>query len=175
MEDFSLYFKVDRKKFLTALRLYKKLSSSLYKTGSIKIRILNQRVEIFGIGITKIIEAETGLFFEIIVPLNLIYDYTNSSKSESISFFFKQGMIRCGSSIFESPYIILEDIDSSSTGNNIMYDDFTILKHYFNQDHDFIKKNNLGQRLKDALENLEESIKKSVKNFKDFKSKKRRP
>lgn len=172
MEELSLYFKVDRKKLLSSLKVFKQMSASLYKTGNIRIRVLNQGIELFGIGLIKFIEADTETLFDVYVPLRLIYDYTNTSKVEKISFYFKEGMIKCGNFTLNSPYISLSDLGRTLADDDVVYDDYTILKHYYNNDLDFIKHNKLESRLTDALKYLDESVNKSFKNFKDFKVKK---
>lgn len=172
MEELSLYFKTDRKKLLSNLKLFKQMSSSLYKTGNIRIRVLKQGIELFGIGLIKFIEADTETLFDVYVPLRIMYDYTYSSKVEKISFSFKEGIIKCGNFTLNSPYITLSDLGRTLADDDVRYDEYTILKHYYNNDLDFIKKNKLESRLTDALKSLDESVNKSFKNFKDFKVKK---
>ena len=55
----------------------KKLSTSLYSKGTIKIRVIKSCIEIYGIGVVKYIESETDGYCDIYVSMKLFYTILN--------------------------------------------------------------------------------------------------
>ena len=73
MSDYKTTFKTDRKRLLIILKELKKLSTSLYSKGTIKIRVLKSCIEIYGIGVVKYIESETEGYCDIYVSMHVLH------------------------------------------------------------------------------------------------------
>ena len=170
MNDYKTIFKTDRKRLLLILKELKKLSTSLYSKGSIKIRVLKSCIEIYGIGVVKYVESETEGYCDIYVSMKLFYDFVSTSKLEVISFSFKEGELKCGNSIYSSYGISIEQIPiNEELQLSMNYDDYSILKEYLNNGDEFIIKHNLESKLDLANKRLNSAIHGAYESMKYFK------
>jgi hypothetical protein len=170
MNDYNSFFKSDRRRLLVLLKELKKLSPSLYSKGRIKIRVLKNCIEIFGIGVVKFIESETEGYFDLYVPMKLFYEFVATNKSEIITFFFKQGELKCGNSVYSSSGITIEQISiNEELELSMNFDDYSIIREYLNKGEEFIIKHNLESKLESANKTLNKAIHGAYENLKFFK------
>lgn len=163
-------FKVDRKRLLVILNELKKLSATLYSKGNIKIRILINCIEIYGIGVVKYLSAETDGHFDVYVPMKLFYDFVKTNKSEFITFTFIDGELKCGSSIYSLGSIKLEKVNwNEDLDVQINYDEYSLIYESLTNGMDFIVKHNLEQKFDKANSNLNSSINKAYEILKFYK------
>jgi hypothetical protein len=170
MNDYKTIFKTDRKRLLLILKELKKLSTSLYSKGMIKIRVLKSCIEIYGIGVVKYVESETEGYCDIYVSMKLFYDFVSTSKSQLITFSFKEGELKCGNSIYSSFGISIEQIPiNEELQLSMNFDDYSIIKEYLNQGDEFIIKHNLDSKLETANKRLNTAIHGAYESLKFFK------
>lgn len=170
MSDYKTTFKTNRKRLLICLKELKKLSTSLYSKGTIKIRILKKCIEIYGIGVVKYIESENEGYCDVYVSMKLFYDFVNTSKNEIIIFSFNEGELRCGSSMYSHVGITLEKIPiNEELELSVNFDDYSIIREYLNKGDDYIIKHNLGSKLDSANKKLNSSIHGAYESLKFFK------
>jgi hypothetical protein len=170
MSDYKTTFKTNRKRLLIVLKELKKLSTSLYSKGNIKIRILKKCIEIYGIGVVKYIESETEGYCDVYVSMKLFYDFVSTSKNEVITFSFNEGELRCGSSMYSHISITVEKIPiNEELELTINFDDYSILKEYLNKGDEFIIKHNLEPKLESANKRLNSAINGAYESLKFFK------
>ena len=170
MTDYQTSFKTNRKRLLIILKELKKLSTSLYSKGTIKIRVIKSCIEIYGIGVVKYIESETEGYCDIYVSMKLFYDFVSTSKSEYIIFSFKEGELKCGSSMYSHLGIIVEKIPiKEELELSMNFDDYSIIKEYLNKGDDFIIKHNLESKLDSANKRLNSAIHSAYESLKFFK------
>ncbi len=170
MELKKTIFKSDRKRLLAILNEIKKLSTSLYSKGNIKIRVLINCIEIYGIGVVKYLSSETEGHYDVYVPMKLFYDFVKTNKSEFITFTITDGELKCGSSIYNLSTIKLEKVDwNDDLDIQINYDEYSLIHESLTNGMDFIVKHNLEQKLEKANSNLNSSINKSYEILKFYK------
>ena len=173
METQTTTFKVDRKRLMVILNELKRLSSSLYSKGTIKIRVLINCIEVYGIGVVKYLSAETDGFYDVYIPMKLFYDFAKNNKSEFITFTFYEGELICGSSIYSLGSIKLQKVDwNEDLDLQINYDEYSLIYEFLNNGMGFIEKHNLEQKLEKANSNFNSSINKAFEFLKFYKIKK---
>jgi hypothetical protein len=173
METKTTTFKVDRKRLMVILNELKRLSTGLYSKGTIKIRVLINCIEVYGIGVVKYLSAETDGHYDVYIPMKLFYDFAKSNKSEFITFTFNEGELKCGSSIYSLGSIKLEKVDwNDDLDLQINYDEYSLIYEFLNNGIGFIEKHQLEQKLEKANSNLNSSINKAFELLKFYKIKK---
>jgi hypothetical protein len=170
MKTNTTTFKVDRKRLMVILNELKRLSTSLYSKGNIKIRVLINCIEIYGIGVVKYLSAETDGHYDVYISMKLFYDFAKNSKSEILTFTFNDGELRCGSSIYSLSSIKLEKVDwNEDLDLQINYDEYSLIYEFLNNGMGFIEKHKLELKLEKANSNLNTSINKAFELLKFYK------
>lgn len=123
-------FTVDRKKFHTELLTIKKLTPKYFKSGVVQINVLPEQIELHTTGITKYIDARTEGYFDVFVPIRLLYAYSSTVLTDELTFEVRQGEIHCGGAIFSSPEIKVRPIFNANNEVLTMNStEFALLKY----------------------------------------------
>lgn len=126
----TISFIVDRKKFHTELLSIKKLTPKFFKTGVAQINILPEQIELHTSGITKYIDAQTEGYFDVFIPIRLLFAYSSTMSSDELTFEVSQGEIKCGSSTISSPEIKVRPLFNTNNEALIMNpSEYDLLKY----------------------------------------------
>ena len=149
---------------------FKKLQRKFFESGVAKIRVMPGGIEISGQGIYKTIHGETEGLSEVFAPLKLMYSFSAYCKTKTITFTFRNGELKCGSSIYTLPSIKVETWYNSPDLNlSINADDFSILKEAMLKGDEIMKKHNLDEKVKIANTKMIKSVNDAYTSLKAFK------
>lgn len=149
-------FILNRRGLHQALQAIKKLSPSYFKHGFVKINVLPEHVEIHVVGITRYLPAQTEGYYDVYLPLRLLFAMSSTFDSFEIKFIVREGELQCGNAIFSSPEIKIRNI--FDTNNDIMplnASEFDLLKYAYKATKQEIDDFGLTQRVKNAREKLD--------------------
>ena len=105
-------FILDRKKFNTELVSIKKLTPKFFKTGVAQIHVLPEQIELHVVGITKYISAQTEGYFDVFIPLRLLYAYSSTITTPELKYEVKNGEI----SVEEAIKKVKQDYEKMKSG-----------------------------------------------------------
>lgn len=125
-------FTLDRKKFHTELLSIKKLTPKFFKTGIAQINVLPDQIELHTVGITKYFSAQTIGYWDVFVPIRLLFAYSSTMSSDELKFEVSQGEIKCGSATFSSPEIKVHPIfNANNEGMPLNANEFDLLRYAY--------------------------------------------
>jgi hypothetical protein len=125
-------FIIDRKKFHSDLLSIRKLTPKVFKMGVAQINVLPDQIELHTAGITKYFTAQTDGYWDVFVPIRLLFAYSSTMSSDELKFEIKQGEIQCGGSTFTSPEIKVRPIFNAN--NEVMpinANEFDLLRYAY--------------------------------------------
>ncbi len=162
-------FTVNTKELKAALVVMNRIGSKFSKASMLKITVLTDKIEIATQGITKILKAETDGLADISVPALLIKGYINTASSLTMQFTFKQGELKCGSSIFSSPFIRIETVFNLPENDlPINATRMSVLRFEANKSKEEIERLNLGPSITYANRTLSDKIHKALEYLKEY-------
>jgi hypothetical protein len=152
-------FTLNRKKLHAELLSIKRIAPKFFKDGIVQINVLPMQIEVHVIGVTKYLPAITEGYFDIMIPLRLLYAYTSTNKDIDIKFEVKQHELKCGDSLFSHPEIKLTNIfDTNIEELPLNYDNFDLLRYAIKANDRELANMGLTGRVKAAKMNLNTAI-----------------
>jgi len=162
-------FTINTKEIKAALIAMNRIGSKFTKASMLKITVLTDKIEIATQGITKILKAETDGLADISVPALLIKGYVSTSSSATMQFTFKQGELKCGSSLFSSPFIRIETVFNIPENDlPINATRMSVLRFEANKSKEEIERLNLGPSITYANRTLRDKIHKALEYLDDY-------
>jgi len=162
-------FTVKTKEIKAALADMNRIGSKFQKASMLKITVLPDTIEIATQGIIKILKAETDGLADISVPALLIKGYVSTASAATMQFTFKQGELKCGSSLFTSPAIRLETVFNLPENDlPINANRMSVLRYGANKSKEEIERLNLKSSITYANRTLNEKIYKALEHLKDY-------
>ena len=141
------------------MKMFKRIMGKTFEPAICKIRVMPSGVEFSTAGIYRCINCNTVGLYEILVPIKLIYAYASHGQHEKMDFSFKHGEMRCGISIFSSPYIKLKNWQIASFDKlPVNYSDLDIIKLAFMEGEEYLQDHQFKDEYKNATDRLEKEI-----------------
>jgi hypothetical protein len=162
-------FKVNTKELNSALKEFKRLNKSFFERSTAKIRVMPGGIEISGGGIYKTVHGETEGLSEIYLSLKLMYSYSSVTTTSTVEFTVSEGKLKCGTSVFSHPTIMIESWYSKPDLNLSMnVSDYEILKETYSKGDEYMENYNLLDKVKTARKKMNQSIEEAYQTLKPF-------
>ena len=159
-------FTLDRKELQSVMKMFTRIMGKSFEPAICKIRVMPGGVEFSTAGIFRCINCNTIGLYEILVPIKLIYAYTSHGHYAKMDFMFKEGEMRCGISVFSSPYIKLRNWQQSSFDKlPVNYSDLDIIKLAFTEGEEYLEDHHFKDAYKLATDRLEKAIEEAANSL----------
>jgi hypothetical protein len=156
-------FILDRKKFHSELVSIKKLTPKFFKTGVAQVNVLPDQIELHIVGITKYFSAQTEGYFDVFIPLRLLFAYSSTISTPELKFEVRQGEIRCGISTFTCPEIKIRPIFNAN--NDVMplnANEFDLLRYAYKSSESELEDFGLTEPVKKAQGRLKTRLAEAI-------------